>query len=373
MQPTSASQSPHKVGSYAYKIDEWMKKNFRVSLVNLSKKLEYNEAMQQILSTDENNKAAMVALYKANKATFDEFNGHEISRKRRGDKRTWTEYFKGVIAGWLFEDLFVLWLQSNGLDANLTGTDNDRVLKVNGVTTDSDVCIRRGDVSRRVELIFEFNDILNDKGLIEKRSPALVTDHKEKAIALYINLKHNQYVLIDTAVEKVKLHLRYHDTSDKCWDKDVHRYILAENGKTARPLEQLFDELWDCCEKSALEGEQPELEEIIDTDSPPKYYTTGGIKQVYAAKIAARKVREAELAKAAEEKVAEPAAIATPKVEEKPKPDIAKEETPKAPPPQKKKAVVQKAIVPKRAAPPPPPPQPPQEEEFEGGLECDFV
>ena len=270
--------SIHKELSYAYKTDLWLRRNFKVSLVNLCAKLGYDETIMQIISTDENSKQAMVQLYNNNKALFDSFNADKMSLKRRGANRTWTEYFKQVIAGWAFEDLFVLWLKSNGLEANIQGCDYHRELMVSGVTNTPDIYITRDGVTRKIELIFDYSDYIIEPGFIEKRSPALLVDYNEKAIILDISLKNNLYVLVDTAIEDMKLHLRHHNTTYRPWDKDVNRYFFAENNKIARPLDQMFDELWDCCTDENLNGERGNLVEEIDEDSPPTEYKVGGIR-----------------------------------------------------------------------------------------------
>ena len=60
------------------------------------------------------------------------------------------------------------------------------------------------------------------------------------------------------------------------WSKDVHRYVLEENGKKVREDKLLAPEIISVVGCSIDGKKQPKIEEIEDKDSPPQDYGVGG-------------------------------------------------------------------------------------------------
>lgn len=271
----SEYKTPHKPFSYAFKVDEILHSNCRCSLVDICKRLGYSQTLIDIISTNENDKKSLIALSRKYKTMFLSFDADEKNNRQKGKNRTWTEYFKTLISGWVIEDIFSLWLSHKGLNISNTGTDAERKILLRGVTNTADLKISKDGKERKLELVVEMNNILQESGFIEKRCPALIVCHREKSLYLHIDIKNRAYVLIDFASESVHLHLRHHNTAAD-WDKDVNRYVLEENGKKPRPLENLLSEL-EAALVIAPPKEQPKLEETIDEDSPPTKYLPGGV------------------------------------------------------------------------------------------------
>jgi hypothetical protein len=199
---------------------------------------------------------------------------------RKGNNRSWTRYFKDLITGWVVEDLVMEMLKEQGIEIEHNGHDAKRRIAIgNDVTQDADFIIKVGKVSRKVELTNEFNRLLEKNGFIEKRAPALLNVWKEKGIWIYRDLMNGKYVLVDFATEPVKLHLRRHNNVLSNWAKDVHRYVLKENGKKVRDDKLLAPEIISVVGCSIDGIEQPKIEEIADLDSPPQDYDIGGVRR----------------------------------------------------------------------------------------------
>lgn len=258
---------------YADKVNKWMQDNHGISLMEFCTLMKYPERELEILSV-KRDKESMMALYRKYKSLFDESQANELCKKRKGKNRTWTEYFQSVIAGWAMEDMLSLWLTKNGFEVGKSGDDRCRKLLVSSITNAPDIIIgKSGHNKRKVELVFESEDYISKYGYIEKRLRSLWDAHKAGSVFLFIDISCNKYVIIDFALENIKLHLRHH----KKWDKDVHRYNLDENGKIPRQISMMIDELDAVC-LSDMNGETPLFEEVEDKDSPPTEFGLGGKK-----------------------------------------------------------------------------------------------
>lgn len=267
--------------TYSQKIDHWLQKQSGCTLLDYCKHFGYYPLAVKIMGLDETNEKATkraIAVDKELRDHYLTFAKDTWAQIAKGSGRSWTHYFKSLIAGWVIEDLFIEMLHKQCIDIQHNGCDAQRkILPGDNVQSRADFQIRVGEVSRKVELTSEFNSILKDEGFIEKRAPALVTLWKDKGIWIYRDIPRGKYVLVDFAVEKVKLHLRSHNTSENNWTKDVHRYILAENNKIERDDRLLAPEIISMVGCSIDDIEQPMLEEVEDIDSPPMKFSCGGI------------------------------------------------------------------------------------------------
>ena len=256
---------------YSDKVNKWMLDNHGISLLEFCSLMKYPERELEILSV-KRDKESMMALYRKYQPLFDESQKNELCKKRKGKNRTWTEYFHAVIAGWAMEDILSLWLAKNGFEVDKSGVDRCRKLLVTSITNAPDIVLsKNGHPKRKVELVFESEDYISKYGYIEKRLRALWDAHEAGSVFLFVDISCNKYVVIDFALEDIKLHLRHH----KRWDKDVHRYVLEENGKIPRPVSMLIEELEAVC-LSETDGTTPHFEEVEDEDCPPVEFATGG-------------------------------------------------------------------------------------------------
>lgn len=266
--------------TYSQKVDEWLFAKSGCHAIDFCRKFGYYPLALKIMSLDENDEKKSKAIM----AKDAELKSHYIkcskdpqSIARKGNNRSWTRYFKDLITGWIVEDLVMEMLKEQGIEIEHNGHDSKRRIAIgNDVTQDSDFVIKVGNVSRKVELTNEFNHLLERKGFIEKRVPALLNVWKEKGIWIYRDLTNGKYVLVDFATEKVKLHLRRHNNVREDWAKDVHRYVLSENGKKVRDDKLLVAEIISVVGCSIDGREQPKIEEIEDKDSPPQDFGLGG-------------------------------------------------------------------------------------------------
>ena len=350
---SSSFVTKHRANSYAYRIEKELWEKSHTRLADLCKRLHYPDIVCRIMALDEslpkhgqqlaikNDKELMMLYLK--------FSKDENSNIRKGANRSWTEYFKQLIAGWIEEDLFILMLNGNGIEAKRNGIDSKRVIDLGcRVTQSPDLVVSVGGKERRVELTNEYNDFLERQGFIEKRSPAVFKMWEEGAIWLYRDRMFKKYVLVDFANESTTVHLRHHNTVSNGWSKDVHRYVLAENGKTARDDSKLVSELISVVSGGAPEGEKPRLDEVEDNDSPPVEYTIGGKRRDAVSRVEVDEKQPVSPAHSAKAEPVKKAAVAdkvqiqeeTPKeqkqqkieVEEKktsPKPVVKKETKPK--------------------------------------------
>lgn len=266
--------------TYSQKVDEWLFAKSGCHIIDFCRKFGYYPLAIKIMALDENDEKKSKAIMSKDA----ELKNHYIkcskdpqSIARKGNNRSWTRYFKDLITGWVVEDLVMEMLKEQGIEIEHNGHDSKRRIAIgNDVTQDSDFVIKVGNVSRKVELTNEFNHLLERKGFIEKRVPALLNVWKEKGIWIYRDLTNGKYVLIDFATEKVKLHLRRHNNVREDWAKDVHRYVLSENGKKVRDDKLLAPEIISVVGCSIDGREQPKIEEIEDKDSPPQDFGLGG-------------------------------------------------------------------------------------------------
>ena len=269
--------------TYSQKVDEWLFAKSGCHIIDFCRKFGYYPLAIKIMALDENDEKKSKAIM----AKDAELKSHYItcskdpqSIARKGNNRSWTRYFKDLITGWVVEDLVMEMLKEQGIEIEHNGHDAKRRIAIgNDVTQDADFVIKVGKVSRKVELTNEFNRILEKNGFIEKRVPALLNVWKEKGIWIYRDLMNGKYVLIDFATEPVKLHLRRHNNVLADWSKDVHRYVLAENGKKVRDDKLLAAEIISVVGCSIDGKEQPKIEEIADSDSPPQDYDIGGVRR----------------------------------------------------------------------------------------------
>lgn len=269
--------------TYSQKVDEWLFAKSGCHIIDFCRKFGYYNLALKIMSLDESDEKKSKAIMAKDaelKALYIAASKDESTIARKGKNRSFTAYFKHVITGWVVEDLVMAMLKKQGIDIVNNGHDSNRRIAIGkDVTQDADFRITVGKNTRKIELTGEFNQILSQDGFIEKRAPALVHVWKEKGIWLYRDLMHGKYVLIDFATEKVKLHLRRHNNVLANWSKDVHRYVLSENGKKVRDDKLLAAELISVVGCSIKDKEQPSLDEIVDVDSPPHDYEIGGTRK----------------------------------------------------------------------------------------------
>lgn len=275
------SRKTEEMQSYTHKVNEWLIENSGCSVLDYCIKFGYYDIAIKIMGFDDENKVQIQNSLKADeslKELYVKYSKNSRANVRKGKNRNWTTYFQDMITGWVLEDLVIEMFRRQGIDIHHNGTDNQRIIDIgDDVNQETDCVITVGNVKRNVELSNEFTTILEDKGYIEKRSPAIYKMWQDKSIWLYREFKSGNYVLIDFAIEPVKTHLRYHNL----WDKDVHRYVLQENNKKIRNDRLLAAELISICGCSIDDKEQPKFEEVIDDDSSPHEFTFGGKRIKY--------------------------------------------------------------------------------------------
>lgn len=268
------------MSTYSQKVGSWIKEKSGSNLQDFCKRFGYYSVAAKIMSLDENDERGTKIAISRDKELKDLYIACSKSPKaisRKGDNRSWTQYFKDLITGWVLEDLTMEQFKRQGIDIRHNGMDSKRVIEVDGnVSQDADFIVTVGDVSRRVELTNEFNSILYEQGFIEKRAPALFNLWKNKGIWVFRDIDRGQYVLVDFGTENIVLHLRHHNNTSKDWSKDVHRYVLSENGKKVRDERMLAAEIISVVGCSIEGREQPALTEIEDKDSPPQVFTIEG-------------------------------------------------------------------------------------------------
>ena len=255
--------------TFSKKVESWLMATSKLSLLELCKHFKYpatETKIMEINAADEKQGRAIVARNADIKALYLQASKDSRFIARKGANRNWTQYFQDLITGWVLEDLMVARLRKQGLEVIHNGWDAARKIIADDVTQDADLEIKVGDNVRKVELVCEFNPILERDGYIEKRTPALRKLWENKCIWVYMDLPSAKYVLIDFAVEPIVSKLRYHAK----WDKDVNRYVLADNNKKIRDDKMLIAELVSVV-GCGIEGKkQPDFIEVEDKDSPPK-------------------------------------------------------------------------------------------------------
>ena len=255
--------------------DDWLFKRSGCHIVDLCRYFGYPDLTVKVMSLDaddEKTGKAIIAKDTEMRTLYSRFAKDKSVQYRKGENRSLTGFMQDMIIGWVIEDLLRKQLEENGIEADLAGADKARVIDIrDSVNSSADLRIKVGDVVRNVELTAEFNNILADSFYIEKRVPALMNCWKNGNIWLYRDLLHEQYVMVDFATEKVKLHRRYHGNNvAPSWSKEVHRYVLAENGKKVRSDRLLIPEIISIVGCSIDNEKKPIIEEVVDKDSYPK-------------------------------------------------------------------------------------------------------
>ena len=268
------------MSTYSQKVGSWIKERSGSNLQDFCKRFGYYPVAVKIMGLDENDEKGTKIAISRDKELKELYIACSKSPKaisRKGDNRSWTQYFKDLITGWILEDLTMEQFKRQGIDIRHNGKDSKRVIEVDGnVSQDADFIVTVGDVSRRVELTNEFNSILYEQGFIEKRAPALFNLWKNKGIWVFRDIDRGKYVLVDFGTENIVLHLRHHNNTAKDWSKDVHRYVLSENGKKVRDERMLAAEIISVVGCSVEGRDRPALTEIEDKDSPPQVFTIEG-------------------------------------------------------------------------------------------------
>ena len=347
----SSFSSCHKENSYAWKIEKELWEKKQIYLADICAKLHYPDINCRIMRLDEtvSPKEQQAAIKKDKEilALYLQFSKDGNANARKGANRSWTEYFKQLIVGGVEEDLFLLLLRKNGFKANRNGRDKNRIINLGApINQNPDIVVGLGENSRKIELTNEYNNFLCEDGFIEKRCPAIINMWNDGVIWLYRDRKNKKYVLIDFANEKVKAHLRHHNTGSQAWSKDVHRYILSENDKVVRDDTNLISELTSIITAGVRKDGRPPLEEVEDTDSPPCEFSIGGKKKGAKVKPPQKKVVPPKVEIKAVDVPAPPA------VEKKEKPierDIEKQKVQQSP-------IIKKEVIIEET------PEPPQEE-----------
>ena len=267
--------------TYSEKVDEWLFSKSGCHIIDFCRKFGYYPIAQKIMELDEHDEKKSKAIMSKDselKALYISASKDDFTISRKGKNRSFTGYFKHIITGWVVEDLVMTMLKEQGIDIVHNGHDENRKICIGkkDVTQDADFRITVGNVVRKIELTGDYNNVLCERGFIEKRAPSLIKTWRDKGIWLYRDLSHGKYVLVDFATEKVKLHLRNHNTISADWSKDVHRYVLEENGKKIRDEKLLAAEIISVVGCSIDGKEQPQIDEVIDEDSPPIYFELGG-------------------------------------------------------------------------------------------------
>jgi len=353
----------------AKNIEEWLFAKSGCHIIDFCRKFGYYPLALKIMALDENDENKSKAIM----AKDVELKNHYLkcakdpyTIRRKGKNRSFTQYFKDVISGWVVEDLVIEMLKEQGIEVEHNGHDAQRRIEIgNDVTQEADIRIKVGKVVRKVELTNECNCFLTKHGFIEKRAPALIRLWDEKGIWIYRDLANGKYVLVDFATEPVKLHLRRHNNVQADWAKDVHRYVLAENGKKVRDDKLLAAEIISVVGCSIDGREQPKIEEIEDKDSPPQDYGVGGNRRNAKSNVETgiaypgiRETRREDIKSIQKERYAEGASLGMlDKAIQKSKMTV--EEAAKVKKPEKQKTKVSQS-----PAPQPPPPQEQEEEEL---------
>ena len=258
--------------TYSQKVDEWLFAKSGFHIIDFCRKFGYNPLDIKIMALDENDEKKSKTIINKDselKSFYEDADKDDWTKRRKGKNRSYTAYFKELIKGWVLEDLIMAMLKEKGIDIEHNGHDADRRIKLGvNVTQESDFSIKVGNVVRRIELSVDKCHFLEERGFLEKRAPALRKVWERKEIWLAYDYMKGKYILVDFATEKVRLHLRNHDTVKATWSKKVHRYILSENNKKLRDDKLLAAEIISVVGCSIDGKEQPPLEEIKDFESP---------------------------------------------------------------------------------------------------------
>lgn len=264
---------------YSKKVGLWLLEKSGCTLQDFCRKFNYPQRETDIIGLDEENEKESKRIICLNPQLRDLYltaSKDKATIVRKGQNRSFTQYFKDVITGWVLEDLIIEMLQSQGIDIKRNGRDSGRKIELgSSVNQQADCLITIGNCKRTVELTNEFNSILEEDGFIEKRAPALTNLWKNKSIWIYRDIKRGKYVLVDFATENTIIHLRRHNTSKADWSKDVQRYYLEENRKRERDDRLLTAEVISVVGCNIEGKAQPVLKEIEDEDSPPLEYSKG--------------------------------------------------------------------------------------------------
>lgn len=307
------------------RMDKLYQEKYKLSLVDVCKKLKYSEQNIEIVSCDQADGEAKKRLYLKYRPLFDAFCKTDVGKRIVGETRTVLDYFKDLIAGWTGEDLFLRALKKYKIDARADNTDKARqILMPNEPTCRADIITNINGNERHIELMQECCGYLSGSGYSENRRGKFDEMHRAGSVFVDRDLKSNKYIIIDFASEDVKFHRMMHEK----WDKVVDRYYLEENGKKIREMKLLWPELIVVLSKSVT-GDRPKFEMIDETAKP----------------------------------VVKPKPVQAEQVQEK------AVEKPKEVPSKKPNPVVTK---PKPQPSPPPPPPPPKEDESDGESDSGF-
>lgn len=215
-------------------------RDYGKTLAEVCEALGFKQEYIDFIKVDESDIAACKANARKYKPLIMALENDPLSKKRRGD-RTWTEYIKTIICGWIGENLFAMYLTKNGFTVKCNGADKDRKIETgNNVGARPDFIVGYGGSERKIELIQETNSIAENDGYIDLRGNKIQRCAENKAIVVYRELLHKKYVMIDFACENARVRrIDYH----KGWTKPAMRYFLEDHGKRLQSMDNFFDEL----------------------------------------------------------------------------------------------------------------------------------
>ena len=215
-------------------------RDYGKTLAEVCEALGFKQEYIDFIKVDERDIAVCKANARKYKPLIMALENDPLSKKRRGD-RTWTEYIKTIICGWIGENLFAMYLTKNGFTVKCNGVDKDRKIETgNNVGARPDFIVGYGGSERKIELIQETNSIAENDGYIDLRGNKIQRCAENKAIVVYRELLHKKYVMIDFGCENARVRrIDYH----KGWTKPAMRYFLEANGKRLQGMDNFLDEL----------------------------------------------------------------------------------------------------------------------------------
>lgn len=181
-----------------------LSKFFPVSLVELAKRLDYDNENLLVLQSDEKN------LETKHPKTYENI----LSCIHNRDNRTPMQYARDLVASWLFEDFLVSKFNELGYSLLLKGTDSTRKILSNlNVGAESDVLFTYSGKEVNIEIINDYTGFWFKNKKLHLRDSKFIKLIKEKSILLAISIKDKSFIVMpiteNTEYKYINSHFPY--------------------------------------------------------------------------------------------------------------------------------------------------------------------
>ena len=158
---------------------------FNINIIEIAKKYSYSEENILILQND----------LSSLKEQFPETYKIIEECDHRRDSRNAISFFQDLICSWLFEDIFILNLQKEGLDIVLHGCSERKIMRNKDITAASDFVLYYNGKVKHIELVQDYTGFWKREKLCDLRDNKVHKIKEQNSILLGIDMMNKSFFL----------------------------------------------------------------------------------------------------------------------------------------------------------------------------------